>query len=146
MRQIYGSAEARYVPTTLSIGSVVLVRARFGEGGDTPFRHIYADESFGWASLAHDLTIVDVDGGHFSMLQEDFVDSLAEALEPYVVPKKTATVCGRGIEISRCMTIRARQRLPPIDMHWRAIRSVRTRESNEAFGGYCKLSRRASYD
>jgi hypothetical protein len=38
-------------------------------------------------SLAHCVTCVDVDGGHSTMLQELFVDSLATALLPYLQPK-----------------------------------------------------------
>jgi acyl transferase domain-containing protein len=50
VRQIYDRAQARYAPKPLSIPAIVLVRARAGEGGDTPYREIYADETFGWKS------------------------------------------------------------------------------------------------
>jgi len=98
VRQIYDSAEARYVPKPLSIASTVLVRARLGEGADTPYLHIYADETFGWGRIAHDLVVVDVDGGHSSMLQEPFVESLAKALRSYVGPKKATPIRARAIE------------------------------------------------
>lgn len=98
VRQIYDAVEGRYVPRPLSVASVVLARAQLGEGGDTAYRHIYSDESFGWGGLAHDLMIVDVDGGHFSMLQENFVDSLAEALRPYVGLDTDPPVCEREIQ------------------------------------------------
>jgi FkbH-like protein len=98
VRQIYDSAEARYVPKPLSIASTVLVRARLGEGADTPYLHIYTDETFGWRGLAHDLAVVDVDGGHSSMLQEPFVESLAKALRPYVGPKEAAPIRARAVE------------------------------------------------
>jgi thioesterase domain-containing protein len=65
----------------------VLVRARTGQGEDTPYQEIYADPTFGWGAVAQGLMIVDVEGGHTTMLQESFVDSLAEALLPYVLQK-----------------------------------------------------------
>jgi FkbH-like protein len=83
-RQIYDSAEALYVPKPLPLPSVVLARAQTGEADDIPYRYIYADETFGWDTVARGLAIVDVDGGHSTMLQEHYVDSLAEALMPYL--------------------------------------------------------------
>ena len=84
VRQIYDSAEARYAPKPLLIASVLLLRAQTGEGSDTPYRNIYIDEAFGWNSTVPDLTVIDVAGGHSSMLQEPYVESLAEALIPYL--------------------------------------------------------------
>ncbi len=90
VRQIYESAEAPYVPKPLSHASVVLVRARAGVPHDTPYmddtayREIYADDTFGWRGLTDKLIVIDVDGGHSSMLQEPFVRSLATALTPVV--------------------------------------------------------------
>ncbi len=84
--EIYVGAAAQYVPKPLSI-PVVLVRATTGEGIDRPYREIYADETLGWKAVAQDLSIIDVDGGHATMFQEQFVDSLAAALMPYVLPK-----------------------------------------------------------
>jgi FkbH-like protein len=98
VRQIYDTAEARYVPNQVSIAPIVLARARLGDGSDTPYRHIYEDETLGWGSLAHNLTVIDVDGGHSSMLQERFVDSLAKALTPYVSPTKAEPIRARRIE------------------------------------------------
>jgi thioesterase domain-containing protein len=90
VRQIYASAEALYVPRPLSHASVVLVRARAGAAhatpdvDDTAYREIYADDTFGWRELADRLVVVDVDGGHSSMLQEPIVQSLATTLMPLV--------------------------------------------------------------
>ncbi len=84
VRQIYDSAEALYVPKPLPGLSVVLVRAQTGEANDTPYRNVYADETLGWAAVVPSLDVVDVDGGHSSMLQEHYVDSLAGALMPYL--------------------------------------------------------------
>ena len=90
VRQIYELADARYVPKPLPDASVVLVRARAGVPHDTPYMddtanlEIYADDTFGWRGLTDKLVIIDVDGGHSSMLQEPFVRSLATALTPFV--------------------------------------------------------------
>jgi acyl-CoA synthetase (AMP-forming)/AMP-acid ligase II/thioesterase domain-containing protein len=83
-QEILNSAQACYVPKPLSIPSVVLARATTGDGLDAPYSTLYADETLGWDVVAQNLTIVDVDGGHESMLREPFVDSLARALLPYV--------------------------------------------------------------
>jgi thioesterase domain-containing protein/acyl carrier protein len=82
VRQIYNSAEMHYKPRPLSIPSVVLLRATSGEGLDTPYKEVFAEETLGWGTLAQSITVVDVDGGHSTMLQERFVDSLADALVP----------------------------------------------------------------
>jgi thioesterase domain-containing protein len=83
-QQILYSAQALYVPTPLSISSVVLARATAGEAADMPYSRIYADETLGWSTVARNLTIIDVDGGHESMLREPYVASLANALMPYL--------------------------------------------------------------
>jgi thioesterase domain-containing protein len=84
VRQIYDSAHLRYAPKPLSTASVILVRAQTGDGDDAPYRSIYADATFGWKSLTPHLTVIDVDGGHSTMLEERFVDSLAKALLPHL--------------------------------------------------------------
>jgi thioesterase domain-containing protein len=83
VRQIYGCAQARYTPKPLPITSIVLVRAQTGEGNDTPYRDIYADGTFGWNTIAR-VKVVDVDGGHSTMLEGRFADSVAKALLPYL--------------------------------------------------------------
>jgi FkbH-like protein len=87
VREIYDTAEAHYSPTPGLVASVVLFLARYGEGDDTAYRQIYADENLGWDDLARHFTAVDVDGGHSSMLQEPSVKSLAEALSPMTSPE-----------------------------------------------------------
>jgi len=49
-----------------------------------PYSMIYMDETLGWSAVTENLTIVDVDGGHESMLREPYVASLANALMPYL--------------------------------------------------------------
>jgi thioesterase domain-containing protein len=81
-QQIFECAETNYVPRQLSGARAVLMRARRRTPivSDTPFSAIYADETLGWDALIQDLIIADVDGGHGTMLQEPFVQSLAKAL------------------------------------------------------------------
>ncbi len=78
--QIYNLLESHYRPTPWPDGHLLLVRATAGQGSDTPYRDIYRDEDFGWRSVAGQIEVVDVVGGHSSMLQEHAVDSLANAI------------------------------------------------------------------
>jgi len=80
VQQIYNELEARYAPPALADVPVLLVRASAGDAADTPFREVYLDEDFGWRRVARRLELVDVTGGHSSMLQENYVESLASAL------------------------------------------------------------------
>jgi thioesterase domain-containing protein len=47
---------------------------------DTPYRLLYTDEKLGWGAITKNLTVIDVDGGHSTMLQEPFVGAVAAAL------------------------------------------------------------------
>ena len=78
--QIYNALESRYIPPVLANVPILLVRASAGEGADTPYRDIYRDEDFGWGQVAGQLELVDVRGGHSSMLQEEAIESLASAI------------------------------------------------------------------
>jgi hypothetical protein len=90
--EIYVYAEACYVPKKLRGCKVVLLRPRPGGAvtpgdgvsliDDTPYAEIYADQTLGWRDVVDELTIVDVDGGHSSMLWEPHVHSLVAALAP----------------------------------------------------------------
>lgn len=82
-REIYDSAENKYIPQPLAGPNTVLIRATVGENADTPYLDVYSDDSLGWKGLASSLTIADVEGGHSSMLQEPFVASLADTLGPF---------------------------------------------------------------
>jgi oxalate---CoA ligase len=86
-QEILNSAQASYAPRSVATDSVVLVRAKSGEGTDTPYVEIYNEQDLGWGKIARQLKIVDVEGGHSSMLQEPFVKSLAAELTPYITPK-----------------------------------------------------------
>ena len=80
VRQIYDSAELSYSPSPTALRGLMLVRARAGQGGDTPFREVYADDELGWRRVSTDLLIEDVDGGHYTMLQEPFAEAVAEKI------------------------------------------------------------------
>jgi thioesterase domain-containing protein len=78
--EIYNGLESRYTPPALTDVPILLVRATAGDGIDTPYRDLYQEEDFGWGRVANQLEVVDVVGGHSSMLQERAVESLALAL------------------------------------------------------------------
>jgi thioesterase domain-containing protein len=90
VRQIYEFAEAAYIPQRILGTNVVLVRASTGESGDTPYVDLYSDNTLGWGAVVTDLRIADVDGGHYSMLQEPFVEHLAQTLEGLFTPETVA--------------------------------------------------------
>jgi thioesterase domain-containing protein len=69
----------------------VLVRAKSGQGTDTPYSQIYDQQDLGWGKIATQLKIVDVEGGHSSMLQEPFVKSLAAELTPFIASGSETT-------------------------------------------------------
>ena len=83
VRQIYDLPNPLQAEAVVP-ASIVLLRAQTGEADDTPYREIYTDETLGWGFMTSALTVVDVDGGHSSMLQEPFVESLAAVLLAHV--------------------------------------------------------------
>ena len=84
-RQIYDLAEADYRPSPLDSGRVLLIRATEEVDGDVPYRLIYAEPDLSWQRyIALPLTSADVPGGHASMLQEGYVDSLAAVIVSFV--------------------------------------------------------------
>ena len=87
VREIYDTAETHYGPGNSVGRGVVLARALRAHPdllGDDAYRDVYADEHFGWRAVDPSLVVIDVEGGHSSMLQEPFVASLANALGPIV--------------------------------------------------------------
>ena len=79
VREIYDEAERRYRPARLDSVPLLLVRATAGDGADTPYTSVYADPDLGWGRVgATRLQVVDVSGGHSSMLQEPHLASLAQ--------------------------------------------------------------------
>jgi thioesterase domain-containing protein len=98
--EICESAGARYVPKPLCDAPVVLVQARRRSimFDDTPFRMLYTDEKLGWGPLVNNLTVIDVDGGHSTMLQEPFVEGMAAALMRCI--NQSASSCRTSIRDS----------------------------------------------
>lgn len=72
VQELYDRAEAMYRPSPCAPADrIVLFRASEGQGIDTPYKHIFEGDDLGWRALiCCSLAIVDVAGGHGSMLQE----------------------------------------------------------------------------
>jgi thioesterase domain-containing protein/acyl carrier protein len=80
-RTVYQFAEVAYTPPAKLDAPVILFRATDGSGTDEPFAQLFQDPALGWREHAvRDFRVVDVAGGHSSMLQEPFVKDLAEQL------------------------------------------------------------------
>jgi hypothetical protein len=82
-RAIYNHAEHAYQPPASTV-SVLLLRATAGSGDDIPYREVFADPTLGWAGVVRDLVVIDVEGGHASMLQEPQAASLARTIAPHL--------------------------------------------------------------
>src|SRR5262249_43410277 len=81
-------AESQYRPKSLFNGKLVLFRATSGEAGDQPFADRFDDPDLGWSSRATDgVQVLDVPGGHYSMLQEPNVAVLAAQMTHYIEMK-----------------------------------------------------------
>jgi phthiocerol/phenolphthiocerol synthesis type-I polyketide synthase E len=78
--RIYVILRSHYSAPALPGVPVLLLRATAGDGIDTPYKEIYRDPELGWAEIADRLVIVDVPGGHSSMLQDANVDVVTGAL------------------------------------------------------------------
>jgi thioesterase domain-containing protein len=83
VRRIYDLAEARHTPGSLSRTPVLLLRATGGAEGDEAFQYLFEGFDLGWGlHVRGRLKVVDVPGGHSSMLQDPHVDSLAAEVGP----------------------------------------------------------------
>jgi thioesterase domain-containing protein len=99
VREVFLRAESEYVATTLNASRVLLVRSREGTGSDLPYRLLLEDEVFGWREVIRELDVIDVDGGHSTMLQEPNVEEIArvvraafERVRPVVVGAGSSAV------------------------------------------------------
>ena len=81
VREIYEEAERRYHPAPVDDVPLLLVRATSGEGTDTPYATVYTEPDLGWGRAAIRPLLVDVAGGHASMLQEPHVGALARVFQ-----------------------------------------------------------------
>jgi len=82
---VYNYAETKHVFTSKYQGDILLLRATKGEGTDRPFAEIYSDPLLGWAeNTTGNVTVLDVPGGHSSMLQDPNVAIMAKYLQDYI--------------------------------------------------------------
>jgi amino acid adenylation domain-containing protein len=81
VRDIYLRALARYSGSPISGVPAVLFRATEGQGADLPIRDVVDDPFFGWRELlGDDIEVIDVEGGHSTVLQEGRVETIAHRL------------------------------------------------------------------
>jgi amino acid adenylation domain-containing protein len=87
----YLRAAAEYEPLRQCDGELLLFRATQGTGVDAPFIDFFTDHAFGWAARAsRGVRVIDVPGGHNSMLQEPNVGVLALRLQEAIDAGSTA--------------------------------------------------------
>jgi thioesterase domain-containing protein/acyl carrier protein len=90
VRDIYMDARNQYEPPAepLNARHVVLYRARQGRGdwADEPVINMHIDPLLGWGQRVREgnLTVVDVDGGHGSMLQDPHVRTLVTVMQEHL--------------------------------------------------------------
>ena len=85
VRTAYVHAKKRYRPATPFGGELLLLRATSGVGNDEAYVDRYVDPLLGWSPrTTQGLRVVDVPGGHSSMLQEPNAPVLAGHLQPYM--------------------------------------------------------------
>jgi len=82
VRKMYLFAAHQYRPLRQFAGELVLFRATQGVGLDAPFIDFFADPALGWGRRGcGGVRVIDVPGGHTSMLQEPNVRVLADRLQ-----------------------------------------------------------------
>ena len=83
-REIYNSAENQCQLATSTNNKIILVRASEGEDADAAYQKIYTGEDFGWRKFSPKINVIDVVGGHASMLQVPNVNELAHVLNKHM--------------------------------------------------------------
>lgn len=102
VRAVYLDAEARYRPRHKVKEEIVLFRATSGEGAEEPLAHRYLDPRLGWEQrTCKAVRVIDVPGGHGSMLQEPHVEVIARHLHAYL-----DGLYGHGSVAGTCRTSR----------------------------------------
>jgi thioesterase domain-containing protein len=90
VRTTYLFAARRYRPGRQLEGELVLFRATQGVGLDAPFIDFFADPALGWGGRSSGgVSVIDVPGGHTSMLQEPNVRVLADRLQDAIARSLT---------------------------------------------------------
>jgi thioesterase domain-containing protein len=103
VRTVYQLAEKDYHPAGQFDGELVLFRATTGSGtaADEPFVARYEDPLLGWGRRAtRGVRVLDVPGGHSSMLQEPHVRVLAEQMQAYLGAALAAGPSPRPAELA----------------------------------------------
>jgi FkbH-like protein len=90
VRVVYLFAEKEYHPNGLFNGEIALFRATYGHGPDEPYIERYTDPLLGWHRRAtRGVRAHNVPGGHSSMLQEPYVNGLAEQMQASITEALT---------------------------------------------------------
>ena len=85
VRTAYNYAKLGYRPATAFDGESLLMRATTGVGNDEAYVNRYVNPQMGWGPrTTRPVRVVDVPGGHSTMLQEPNARALAEHLQNYV--------------------------------------------------------------
>ena len=85
VRTAYQYAKLGYRPSTPFGGELLLLRATSGVGDDEAYVERYVDPMMGWGPrTASGVQVVDVPGGHSSMLQEPNAQALSEIIQSYI--------------------------------------------------------------
>jgi FkbH-like protein len=82
VRTVYDFAEREYRPARGLDAPVFLFRASQGEGADEPFANLFTDPLLWWGTyMDGGPELIEVAGGHASMLQEPHAEGFAESMK-----------------------------------------------------------------
>ncbi len=99
IHDIYVAARDRYRAGTLACSNVILVKATEAQPGvhaDELMRQLYLEELLGWEGhVPEGIKVLNVAGGHSTMLREPFVDDLAEKLAAVLQSEEPLAPSGR---------------------------------------------------
>jgi thioesterase domain-containing protein len=94
-REIYDWAIKKHTFKTVFTSKVFLIRGTAsveGVSGDKPAIDIFEDECFGWNTLVeNELNVIDVKGGHSSLLMQPYVEELSIKLNDKIFSSITNT-------------------------------------------------------
>lgn len=80
VRRIYDLAAEEHAPPRFCGGPVFVFRATSADPNDEAYRHQYADDDLGWSRVCREVKVIDVDGGHGGILQEQHVEQVARVV------------------------------------------------------------------
>ena len=84
VRTVYKYAKKGYMPQPFQ-GRLALFRASEGEGAEEPAINLTSDPLLGWGKRATEgVEVYDITGSHSSMLQEPYVQVMAEKLQSFL--------------------------------------------------------------